>query len=497
MSVRITPTIRALLAITLFLLATLALLLVSPNALRYGFPALAAICAAIVFSQSKTVYITFCFWLWFLSPLLRRLVDFRTEFVATSPLLLAPFLAASVSGIVLIRHLRTLTQRQAVPFACAFAGILFGTVYGLTRYAPIDVARGLINWLAPVLFAFFLFVARARLAEYRATITRSLIWGTLLLSIYGILQFLLLPPWDEAWMRGLNNGAFGEPFPLRIRVFSTMNAPATFASYVMAGVLLAFAVLIETRDRRTPSKDSPAPGSPTPHSPALRFASLFCAPFGLLAFILTTSRALWLGLVAGILYMAFALPGKARLRVIGTIFATLLLAAAATQAPGIHEVVSARLKSFQSGTSDISASARINGYASALAHLATEPLGEGMGSTDTDHATDGSDDRLGPHDSTLLEFLYALGGPGTFIYAIGLAAGLVAIFFGKSRATVTTVIATDPVSVAICATIFAFFAQSLLTSILVGVPGFLVWTFLALALSAKSVTGQKMTTKVS
>lgn len=453
-----------------FLFLSAGLFIAVPNALRFAFPALAALTAIVLFRQSRTVYIQFCFWLWFLSPLVRRLVDFRTEFVATSPLLLAPFFAASISGVVLFRNLRTLAQRQnagAIPFACALGGIAFGTLYGLTRYAPADVARGVVNWIAPLLFAFFLYQESLgqpdRYLRFRAAVTRTLIGGTLALGIYGIFQFFLLLPWDEAWMSGLKNYAFGQPQRLEVRVFSTMNAPATFASYLMAGLLLVFAVLTES-DAHEPRRQ--------------RLVAILAAPVGLLALALTTSRSLWLGLVFGILYLAFTLPSRGRVRVVASVLLTLVVAGIATQAPGIKQVVTARLRSFSSGASDISASARISGHTDALAHLASEPLGEGMGSTDADHATDGSDDRLGPHDSTLLELLYALGGPGTLLYAGGLAFGLLRIFFPR-RAT-----PTDPIAYALRAILFAFFAQSLLTSIMVGVPGFLVWTCLALALAA-------------
>jgi len=280
------------------------------------------------------------------------------------------------------------------------------------------------------------------------------------MSLYGIAQFFLLLPWDEAWMLGLKDYAFGQPRPLELRVFSTMNAPATFASYLMAGLLAAFTVLTQTA----------ATGS--------RTLAALAAPVGLLALALTTSRSLWVGLVCGVLYLAFTLPPRARVRVVATVLATLLLAGLATQAPGIHEVVVTRLKSFASGGSDISANARIDGHIDALAKLPAEPLGEGMGSTDVDHATDGSDDRLGPHDSTLLEFLFALGGPGTLVYALAVGLGLLHVFFPRRPSP----IALEPQVYAMRAILFAFFAQCLLTSIMIGVPGFLVWTCLAMAL---------------
>ena len=56
-----------------------------------------------------------------------------------------------------------------------------------------------------------------------------------------------------------------------------------------------------------------------------------------------------------------------------------------------------------------------------MREIAEEPWGEGIGSTDTLHNTEGDDDMIGPHDSTLLEFLYSLGWGGTLIYGLGLA----------------------------------------------------------------------------
>ena len=264
-------------------------------------------------------------------------------------------------------------------------------------------------------------------------------------------------------MRGLQNGAFGQPAPLEVRVFSTMNAPATFATYLVAGLLFSFAALVEgTRNRRL---------------------ALFAAPVGILALALTTSRSLWLALIFGVLDLSAALPSRLRVRVVAAVLVTLVAGAFATQLPGINRVVGERFKSFTSGTS---AGARIAGHTDALAKLAAEPLGEGMGSTDADHATDGSDDRLGPHDSTLLEFLYALGGPGTLVYAAGLALALIQIFLRRSPSLST------PTTTATRAILFALFAQSLLTSILVGVPGFLTWTCLGLALSNQQTARPKV-----
>ena len=476
-----TNKLRPLLPILALAGLTVVFLFAAPATLRLAFIPLATIAALILFLQSRTLYIELCLWLWFLTPLLRRLIDGRTSYSDQSAILVTPFLAASISGIVLLRNPRTLSRPGGVPFACALAGILFGTVYGLTRYGLFDVGRGVINWLAPIFFGFFLYQERHRYKAYRDAFTRSLLWGTLLTSIYGIYQFFFLPSWDETWMHGLVFSVFGEAAPRKVRVFSTMNAPAVLAFYVTAGLLLILALLVD-RQEATPS-----------HTPSYRkkwFLAL-TAPLGLLALGLTTTRALWISFLAGILYLAWTITGPARVRVVGFALIVLIVVGAATQAPGIHEIVVTRLQSFTSGTQDVSAAARITGHASALAKLATEPLGEGMGSTDTDHDTNGSDASIGPHDSTLLEFLYSLGAPGTLIYTVGFAFGLILIFFPRHPRSQAD---RQPFAYAMRAATFAFLAASLLESILIGIPGFLIWACFGFALSTcEPITTHKAT----
>ena len=361
----------------------------------------------------------------------------------------------------MVRHLRSLGRPAAVPFAGALAGVVFGTLYGLTRFSVPDVMRGAVNWLVPILFGFFLYQERQRYERYKSAIVRSLVWGTLVMGVYGIVQFFLLPGWDEAWMVGLNDGAFGEPVARQLRVFSTMNSPVTVAFYLAGGLLVVFTLLVGWRR-----------GS--------RMIPMLAAPVGLLALSLTTSRSLWLGLACGVLYLVAAIPGHGRVRVAGAVMAVMLLAGVASQLPGVEDVLAARLKTFESGSSDVSYAARVEGHEEALAKLSSEPLGEGMGSTDAEHATDGSDDRIGPHDSTVLESLYSLGGPGTLIYGLGILAGLVRIFVTGRRAEPLG----EPFGWALRAILLGFFAQCLFTSILIGIPGFLLWCCLGMGVAA-------------
>ena len=123
----------------------------------------------------------------------------------------------------------------------------------------------------------------------------------------------------------------------------------------------------------------------------------------------------------------------------------------------------------------MSFASRVEGREQALRELAQEPWGEGVGSTDTLHNTEGDDSIIGPHDSTLLEFLYSLGWIGTLMYALGL--GSLAVQLVRKGGS-------DPLVLSAHAILIGFLAQALLNSIFLGVLGFMVWTFASMSLAA-------------
>lgn len=448
---------HCLAAIGCFLATVVLLLGTVPAALRYGYPALAFLVAIFLFTRSRNAYIGFVFALWYISPFVRRLVDYRAGFVPTNPLLLASFLATAVSGWVLLTRVRTLARPAALPFSCALGAILFGTIVGLTRYPPIAVFQAVLNWIVPVLFSFFLYAERARYREYQRTLERCLLWGTLVAGAYGVYQFFLLPAYDRQWMIDLDARTFGIPEPFLVRVFSTLNAPAICAAYMMAGLLMLFAL-----------------------KGRLRFLA---APLAFAALIFTSSRSSWIGILFGIAYLTTTLPNRARLRVVAGLLFCVVLMMAATQLPVVDEMVSSRLQSFTDPKKDVSYNERIDGHVLAFGNLLSEPLGEGMGAVDTDHTTTGGDASIGPHDSTLLESLYALGFPGSLLYLIGIVACAARIFTRRTPLT------REPFAVSLRAILAACLIQTGLNSIFVGVFGFLTWTAIAMALAAGEAKG--------
>jgi hypothetical protein len=442
-------------AIGLFLGTTVLLAAALPAALRYVYPAMSLLVAIFLFTRSRTAYIGFVSSLWYFSPFLRRIVDYRAGFVPTNPLLLASFLATAVSGYVLLSRIRMLSQPAALPFTCALAATLFGTIVGLARYPALAVFQATLNWLVPLLFAFFLYAERHRYRDYQSAIERSILYGTLAAGAYGVYQFFFLPAWDRQWMIDLDARTFGVPEALQIRVFSTLNAPATCAAYLMAGMLLLFALKGRLR--------------------------ILAASLAFLSFALTSSRSSWVGMVLGVGYLTMQLPNRARVRVLAGVLACVVLLMAATQLPVVDHILADRLQSFTDPKKDVSYNERVDGHVRAFANLLDEPLGEGMGSVDIDHATTGGDASIGPHDSTVLESLYALGLPGSLLYALGFGIALARMAAARPGAQTA---AADPFAISMRAIVIGFAAQLALNSIFVGVFGFMVWTALAMTLAS-------------
>lgn len=417
--------------------------------LRLVFPLLSLAVGAFLIWRSKPLYVGLVFWLWFVTPFLSRVADFQGGWSQASAVELAPYITAGLAAIPLFANLKCLAYRRSLPYVCALVAILYGLIIGIRYLPPFNVLRALLNWLVPVIFGLFIIENAHLYPQFKRVIEKSFLYGILIMSAYGIYQFFVLPDWDRMWMLNVQLNSFGEIDPMKTRAFSTMNAPAIFAGVTACGLLLLFN----------------AKGK-------LRLLSAACGFIGL---ILTLSRASWLSLVFGCAFLMFRLDLRARFRVAIASFACILFLIGISQVPGIKQLVEQRVRTFTQPGQDVSYSARVEGHERALLEIAQEPWGEGIGSTDTLHNTEGDDAIIGPHDSTLLEFLYSLGWMGTLIYALGLLALSVQLFRpGRGDLFVASAQAI----------LIGFFAQCLLNSVMLGVLGFMVWTFASMILAA-------------
>jgi hypothetical protein len=416
--------------------------------LRVAFPPLCVAVGALLLWRSKPLYLGFVLWLWFLTPFLRRMADFQGGWSVTSAVLLAPYITAALSGLTLLRSVGRLWDRKYLPFISAFVAIAYGLFIGLIRFPLFNVLQALVNWLVPVVFGVFVYENRRLYPEFRRVIERSFLFGVLLTGAYGIYQFFELPDWDKSWMLNVQLNSFGGVEPMKIRVFSTMNAPIIFGTLMACGLLLIFNMRGKLR--------------------------MFAAACGFLGMILTMSRSSWMSLLAGALFLAVRMGMRQRTRLAVAVFGCFVFLSALTAIPAIHDLVMQRLQTFSDPNHDVSFSARLEGHQEALRQIGQEPFGEGLGSTDTMHNTEGDDDIIGPHDSTPLEFLYSLGWIGTLIYGMGLSALGIQLMRTRSK---------DPFVLSSKAVLIGFLAQCLLNSVMLGVLGFLVWTFAAMTLA--------------
>ena len=417
--------------------------------LKLVFPVLSLISGSFLLWRSKPAFVGLVFWLWFLTPFLGRIADFQSGWTPSSPVELAPYITAGLAGLPLLTSLRILGNRRSLPYVCALVSILYGLILGLVSLPLFDVLRALLNWIVPVLFGLFLYDNRELYPEFRRVIEKSFLYGVMITGAYGIYQFFMLPDWDRLWMLNVQLNSFGAVEAMKIRVFSTMNAPAIYAAVTACGLLVLFSL-----------------------NGRLRLLSAAC---GFLALMLTVSRASWLSLVAGAVYLMIRASMRQRVRLAIAAFACGVFLLALTQIPVVHDLLMQRMETFSDPSQDVSFSARIEGHEQAFRQIAQEPFGEGLGSTDAKHNTEGDDDIIGPHDSTVLEFLYSLGWIGTLVYAVGLGS----MAFQLRRAG-----RNDAFVISAMAILVGFLAQALLNSVMIGVLGFMVWTFASLSLAA-------------
>jgi hypothetical protein len=78
----------------------------------------------VLYRKAPVAYVSFVWWLWFLICLVRRLVDYRSGFAESNPVLAAPFLAAFVCAPVLLERREMWKRRSSWPFVLAFSSVL-------------------------------------------------------------------------------------------------------------------------------------------------------------------------------------------------------------------------------------------------------------------------------------------------------------------------------------------------------------------------------------
>ena len=436
----------------LALLTTGAILAGVGGVLRYFFPAAAFGVGFLLYLRYPLIYVSYTWWIWFLTPFVRRLADWKSSYQEPSTILLAPYLVTFIALMTLVMEVPRAHRQGSLPFILSASGILYALMIGYVNRAPADLVVPFLNWFTPVLFGLFLFSHWRDYPAYSQTIRRTFLWMVLLAGVYGIYQYMVMPGWDALWLTesGLTS-SHGEPEPQAFRVFSTMNSTGPFSVAILAGLMLLFS---DTSQLKLPASG-----------------------IGYLAFLLTQVRSSWLGWIVGILVLGTSLKPKLQMRLFITILLMALCVVPLATIEPFGSVIQDRIDSFSNLDDDTSARGRFGIYETHLGPAASDALGRGLGGLQGIGET---------FDSAVLDTLYTLGWIGTLSYV----GGLVLVTFALFQ---TPAARSDPFASATRSITMSVVFMLLFGNLFLDLSGMVLWGFLGIGMAANKYYATQVT----
>lgn len=415
------------------------------------YPVLALVTAALLLWRKPAVYVGFMWWVWFLTPEVRRLVDYRVGYTEASLVMLAPFLVTGAALVVVLFNLHNLPRPYRLPLAFVAFGLFYAYAVGVMNNGLVTATFDLLTWGVPVVSGAYLLTHTRHVAAFRTVTQRAFMWGLLVMGLYSLVQYFYLPAWDGYWMDNAGLGSIGVSEPQEVRVFSTLNSPGPFATVVMAGLLLAF----------TGGGPARVPG----------------AVAGFVGFALSAVRSAWGGWVVGFLVLASSLPLRLRARLLGTLLLLGIVAVPLFSVGPVADLLSQRLESVTDLENDTSFNERLALYANISSFTAGNPLGQGLGSTGVATRLSRQENNLQDLDSGIIAVIYTFGVLGT-LYFVG---GAAALFGAALRTGLWSRDLSDAVYIGITV---AAISQLAFGNVWGGAPGMVLWFFPCLYLAS-------------
>ena len=374
------------------------------------------------------------------APFVRRVVDLHLGYDQLGLMLIGPLLAILVPVVHLPRQLETCRVPEYLrwPLGIVAGAVVYAGMLSMAQGDWTNAASGMLKWLAPLLYAALLLVSAERDQLINAA-TTAFTFILPVMGIYAIYQYVDPADWDVYWMQFAPIPSIGQPVPYGIRAFSTMNAPAAFATFTATGLfLIGFS--------RRP------------------WPALLAMPAAL-GLLLSLYRTAWISLAVSILFcLLFAGTRRRAGMILVGIGLAILLAVLFTP---FGDIVMDRLSTLGEGTKDGSAQERLEEFVT-LWNLPDSSL-FGSGFTITDVGAAGAM----PIDGMIIACWLSMG---IMVGGVCLAALLWAI--GNAVAAAWTDPA--PEAVVIGALALGALSQIPLANITSGENGFLFWTFAVL-----------------
>ncbi len=403
------------------------------------FPAGSLFVGLRTLKKSIPMFTEFVTWLFFLTPFIRRVVDYEMG-ARDMAIISTPFLVLLIPLLLVVLRWRKMIGSESALFCYASAAVLYGAFIACAHSEFVSAATGLMMWMTPLAFGLYLFSERRSAPAIYRGLERAVLGGTFVAGAYGLLQYFAIPAWDAAWMRSVDLVTIGKPEPMEVRVFSIMNSPQVLAAFLLTGILLAYR-------QRSPWK-----------YPVLAV--------GVGSLALSFARSAWIGLVAGLLFLAFRASSRERVRSVMATAGCALLAMAILSIPDVSDALSTRFSTFTDLKHDESALDRKETYSHVIDMLKHSPLGLGLG------VDNGMADA--ENDSSVVALLLSLGLPGSLVFAVALGACAFALF--STRATREL-----PQLLGLQCCFVGLVVESPLNNVVNGQIAFLLWSLIGLS----------------
>ena len=383
------------------------------------------------------------------APFARRLVDLTVGYDKLGIMLVGPLLAILVPATRLLRIASRPRGEAIMPVLLVGACAAYATVLTLLQGDWTNAASGTLKWFAPLLYAAVL-METAELEDMVHAASSAFLVILPIVGLYGIFQYVNPPEWDQYWMQFAPITSVGYPIPFGVRTFSTMNGPASFATFTAIGLL--FVCFMRSR-----------------------WISLVVAAPAAVALLLTQYRTAWILLAAGILFsLLFSNTRRTAVTIVFGIAVFVLIAATMTP---FSDVITERLASLGEGSQDGSAQERLGEFATLWSRPDGTLFGVGYNFSDVGSAG------VMPVDGMLIECWLTMGIFVGLFCLFGVVSAAILPIFAALKSGRREAIMVG----ALC---FGALAQVPLADIASGEIGFLFWTFAVLRPSSLEKAGQ-------
>jgi hypothetical protein len=290
------------------------------------------------------------------SPYLRRIVDYGCGFDVHGFMLSGPLLAALVPTAALpaaVMATRGHLAGRLAPYVLAAICLSYAALLPVLGGQYVSAVTGFGKSVSVLLYGCWLMAKVEDPQQLVRQGARAFAVAMPIAGIYGIAQYFNPSSADVYWMTSTAMSSIGSPEPEQVRVFSTLNSPASLGNFLAFGLM--FVGFVGSR----------------------RQLALAFGPASI-ALLLSQSRTAWIALATSIVATLFYSTTKARSVVlVVAIAAATMLAIIATP---MGDAISTRLQTISSTPSqDGSARARLNELVFIFDHLDSYLVGSGLG----------------------------------------------------------------------------------------------------------------------